>query len=234
MSSFAFFVGAVLPYTAALVFVAAMAYRFRVWFITPQPAKMTLFPAPEGSVTASILADVLFFPRLFKSDRNLWFMSWIFHASLALVAVGHLRVATGLIDRMLFSIGLSEDGVHWMSDTLGGAAGIVMIATGLLLLGRRMAVARVREVSDVSDYFALCLLISIIATGDLMRFGEPFDLEETRLWARSLLAFSPVVPTSPLFLTHALLAQLLIVYIPFSKILHFGAVFFTQALVQKS
>jgi nitrate reductase gamma subunit len=36
-----------------------------------------------------------------------------------------------------------------------------------------------------------------------------------------------------MFLLHALLAQILILYIPFSKILHFGGVFFTQALVHR-
>lgn len=233
MSPFAFFVGAVLPYAVVLTFVPGMAYRFRVWFGTPQPGKMTLFPAPEGSLAGSILADVLFFPRLFKGDRALWFMSWVFHVSLALVVVGHVRVVTGLIDRMLFSVGVSDDGIRWMSETLGGAAGIIMVATGLLLLVRRAMTARVREVSSFSDFFALLLLLSIIVTGDLMRFGAHFDLAQTRIWARSLLLFSPDVPASPVFLTHALLAQALIMYIPFSKILHFGGIFFTQALVQR-
>ena len=66
-----------------------------------------------------------------------------------------------------------------------------------------------------------------------MRFvGEHFDLEQTRVWAASLLTLSPVVPASTMFLLHALFAQLLILFIPFSKILHFGGIFFTQALVK--
>ena len=232
MEGFAFFVGGVLPYFAVLVFVVGMAHRFYTWKKTPQPGKMTLFPAPKGMV-GGILKEVLFFPSLFRGDRTLWYMSWIFHAMIALVFVGHLRVVTGAIDAMLIPF-LGEGGVSLMSTTAGGAAGVVMLATGVLLLIRRTSTERVKQITTVSDVFALLLLLSIVFTGDLMRFsGTHFDLALTRTWAASLLAFSPVVPQNGMFLVHALLAQVLFMYIPFSKILHFGGVFFTQALVQR-
>ena len=234
MDGFAFFVGGVLPYLAIAIFVIGMGYRIQVWRKTPQPGKMTLTPAPEGSLIKNLLAEALFFPSLFKGDRTLWVFSWIFHASLALVAVGHIRVITGLIDQLLFAVGVSASGVDWMSSTLGGAAGIIMLATGTLLLIRRFTTRRVKEITNFSDFFALLLLISIIVTGDLMRFtGAHFDLALTRAWAYSLLTFSPAVPQNSMFLIHALLAQALFMYIPFSKIMHFGGVFFTQALIQR-
>jgi nitrate reductase gamma subunit len=161
-------------------------------------------------------------------------MSWFFHVTLALVALGHLRVVTGLIDSTLMSMGMTAEGVAQMSSTVGGAAGIVLIVTGLLLLVRRLTVPRVREISGMPDFFALLLVISIIATGNAMRFGAHVDLALTRQWAASLLAFSPVVPQNDMFLLHTLLALVLFMYIPFSKILHFGGIFFTQALVKRS
>ena len=109
-----------------------------------------------------------------------------------------------------------------------------MLGTGGLLLVRRLALRRVRQISGAPDFFALLLLIGIIATGDLMRFGAHFDLAQTRVWAWSLLTFAPEIPEDGTFLIHALLAMLLIMYIPFSKILHFGGIFFTQALVKRS
>jgi nitrate reductase gamma subunit len=233
MNGFAFFVGGVLPYAALAIFVVGMGYRFYVWFKTPQPGKMTLFPAPRGSLTKGVLAEVFFFPSLFRGDRSLWLMSWTFHLTLALVFLGHLRVFTGLIDQLLYRMGVSPEGVSWMSSTIGGAAGIVMVATLLLLFIRRLTSQRVREITRFSDLFALVLLLGIVVTGDMMRFAGHFDLGQTRIWAVSLLAFSPQVPQNGLFLLHALLAQLLLIYIPFSKILHFGGVFFTQALVQR-
>lgn len=233
MDAFAFIVGGVLPYLTIVIFLVGMIYRFSSWFKTPQPGKMTLFPAPE-SASRSVLAEALLFPSLFKGDKMLWSFSWIFHATLALVFLGHLRVFTALIDRMLMAMGMSPDAIGTMSATVGGAAGIVLLATGVLLLVRRLTIQRVREISGVPDFFALLLLIAIVVTGDLMRLGAHFDLEQTRIWAWSLLTFSPEIPKNGMFLTHALLAILLIMYIPFSKILHFGGIFFTQALIKRS
>jgi nitrate reductase gamma subunit len=121
-----------------------------------------------------------------------------------------------------------------MSYYSGGAAGIVLLATGILLFVRRLSIKKVREISSMPDYLAPLLLVVIIATGDLMRFAGHFDLNETRVWAASLLTFSPIVPQDGMFLLHLALAQLLIVFIPFSKILHFGGIFFTQALIKRS
>ena len=232
MNALGFFVGGVLPYVTILVFLIGMAYRFRSWFTTPQPGKMTLFPAPK-SMGSSVIAETFFFPSLFRGDKVLWAFAWIFHATLALVFLGHVRVFTGLADRMLMSLGMSPDAINTMSSSVGGAAGIVLLATGVLLLLRRMTIKRVREISGVPDFFALLLLIAIIGTGDLMRFGTHFDLAQTHEWTWSLLTFSPKVPQNGMFLVHALLAMLLIIYIPFSKVLHFGGIFFTHALVKR-
>lgn len=232
MNAFAFFVGGILPYLTVLVFVVGMVYRFYVWIKAPQPGKMTIFPS-GGSTAGGVLKETLFFPSLFKGDKVLWTFSWLFHVTLALVVLGHLRVFTGLIDRMLLGMGMSPEGINTMSAGVGGAAGLVLLATGILLLVRRLAMQRVREISGFGDFFALLLVIAIITTGDLMRLGAHFDLEQTRVWAWSLLNFSPVVPMNGAFLVHALLAMVLFMYIPFSKILHFGGIFFTQALVKR-
>jgi nitrate reductase gamma subunit len=233
-SSCAFVIGGVLPYVVVLTFVPAVVCRFRAWSRIPKGRSLTLFPAPRGSAARSMLAEALFFPRLFKSDRPFWCISWVFHASLALVAAGHLRLVTSSVDEALLSLGLSREGLTAMSDALGSTAGILMLGTGALLLVRRITTARVREASDASDFVALLLVLSIVVTGDLMRFGSSVELAQTRAWASSLLVFAPAVPSDPTFLIHALLAQLLIMYVPFSRILHFGGIFFTQALVQKA
>jgi nitrate reductase gamma subunit len=229
------FVGGILPYITIVAFVAGMAYRLRAWKKAPQPAKMTLFPAGEpGANVGKVISEALLFPSLFKGDKSLWAMSWVFHATLALVFFGHMRVLTGAIDRLLIGFGMTADGVTWMSSTFGGAAGVILAATAVLLLVRRFTVQRAREITLVGDFVILALLLAIIMTGNLMRFsGSHFDLAQTHVWAWSVLTFSPKVPADGMFLWHALLAQLLIIFIPFSKILHFGGIFFTQALVKR-
>jgi len=140
---------------------------------------------------------------------------------------------SGFIDSTLMSMGMTTEQIAQMSTTTGGAAGIVLLVTGALLLLRRLTIPRVREISGIPDFFALLLVIGVVVTGNAMRFGTHVDLALTREWVASLLAFSPKVPAHDMFLLHALLAFVLFMYIPFSKILHFGGIFFTQALVKR-
>ena len=150
------------------------------------------------------------------------------------MALGHLRVITGLIDSVMLAMGMSAEGINGLSATAGGAAGIVLMLTAILLLVRRFTIPRVREITLAPDVVALLLLLAIILSGNAMRFGAHFDLAETRVWAWSLLTFSPTVPASGGFLLHAFFGFLLLMYIPFSKVMHFGGIFFTQTLVKRS
>ncbi len=196
---------------------------------------MTLFPAP-GNVATGTLAEILFFPSLFRGDKALWFFSWTFHVSLALIFDSSCRVVTGLIDSMLISFGMNQAGVNAMSTYSGTAAGFVMMASGAVLLLRRLATQRVREITSFGDIFALALILGVVITGNLMRVmpAAHVDLAATRVWIGTLVTFSPEVQGLPtMFLIHALLGQLVFMYIPFSKILHLGGIFFTQPLIQR-
>ena len=71
-----------------------------------------------------------------------------------------------------------------------------------------------------------------------MRFGaEHFDLALARDYFAGLATFSNVMDmtilTNNVFLLHMCLAFALIMVIPFSKILHFGGIFFTHQLIRK-
>lgn len=223
----------ILPYASIVIFVAGMIYRLRIWSRLPQPS-MTLFPQPSGGDKKGILAEVFFFPKLFGSDKLLWSMAWIFHICLAMIALGHLRVIFDF-SFLWNALGMTPADVDSMSATLGGAAGIVVLAVFLGIMFRRMLLQRVREISSGSDWIALFLLLAILTTGNLMRFGPHFDLAQTRAWFMSLITFSEVTaPVGMAFLWHVMLGQLLFIYIPYSKILHFGGVFFSQTAIHRS
>ena len=233
-------VGVVLPYVAVLVFVAGMIYRLYTWKKLASPA-MTLFPAPptQRANAMNTLKEVVLFKSLFYGDRVLWVLAWVFHAVLALIVLGHFRVVTGLIDAMLEPV-LGEEGVHAMSSGAGGAAGVAILITVVLLLIRRMVLPRAREITGAADYLAMGLIGAAIFTGNMMRFGgERYDgfLIQTREYFGALATFSNATAmtalTDGLFLVHMTLGFLLIMLIPFSKILHLGGIFFTHQLIRK-
>lgn len=234
-TTLSYFILGILPYITFAVFLAGMAYRFRVWMRAPQPVSITLFPAPQGrpATFLGVLKGAFLFPGLFKGDRILWIFAWIFHAVLGLVILGHARVVTDF-PRLWAALGIDADR---MSTVLGGAAGVVLMIFTILLFVRRLTVARVREVSTSPDYFALFLVAAVVLSGNIMRFGEHFDLEVTRTYFSRLATFSldpSTVPANAALTVHFLLGQLLIMVIPFSKIMHFGGIFFTQTVIQRA
>jgi len=234
-----FLIGGVLPYMALLVFVIAMVFRIRSWMKLPAPS-MTLFPAPPqgGKATAiNTVKEAVFFRSLFRGDRSLWLFAWSFHVVLALIFVGHLRVVSN-VDQVFMNMGMTEAGIQGMSSGAGGAAGVIILLTAVVLLFRKLLIPRVKEITSVSDVLALVLIGAILITGNMMRFGaEHFDLTLTREYFASLASFGSVADAGALqngvFLIHMCLALLLLMYIPFSKILHFGGIFFTHQLIRK-
>jgi nitrate reductase gamma subunit len=234
-----FIVGGILPYVAIVIFVAGMAYRFYTWKKAPSPA-MTLFPSAEtpGSNAVNTLKEATLFTSLFRGDRILWGFAWAFHIVLALIFMGHLRVFTN-VDSVLMQAGMSEAAIQFMSSSAGGAAGVLVVITAVFLLVRRLVVKRVRQITGFGDYFALLLIGAILITGNMMRFGaEHFDLTLARDYFASLATFKGVgdaaVLSNDVFMVHMGLALLLVICIPFSKILHFGGIFFTHQLIRKS
>ncbi|NQT38276.1 MAG: respiratory nitrate reductase subunit gamma [Planctomycetes bacterium] len=231
-------VGVVLPYMALVVFVAGMIYRINSWKKLASPS-MTLFPAPptSGENTINMLKEVALFKSLFHGDRVLWVLAWSFHVVLALIFVGHFRVFTGLVDAML-GVFMSTEAIQAMSGGAGGAAGVLILAALILLLVRRMTLQRAQEVTGPADYLALLLLGVIVFTGNMMRFSaHHFDLTLTHEYFAALATFSVSTSQAALqnnvFLVHLCLALVLIMAIPFSKILHLGGIFFTHQLIRK-
>ena len=229
------FVGVFFPYLTAVVFIAGMVYRIRKWNKAPV-GKMTLSPWP---ITASekwtkILTEVLVFKQLFDGNKSLWAGTWVFHAALALIIVGHSRVVTDF-PRLWNMLGMSNANVDSMSNIVGGAAGVIVLAMGIYLLIRRLTVRHVSEISDTEDYVTLFLILAIIVTGDIVRFGTHFDLNQTREYFAGLVTFQAVsVPSNPYFLLHFFLGQVLIMYMPFSKFLHIPGIFYSKSVLYQA
>jgi len=212
-----------------------MAYRITTWVRTPQPGAITIFPAPkEGRSTFfKVLKESFLFPGIFRGDKLLWVFAWLFHITLAFIFIGHVRVFMDF-PKLWTALGINADK---MSAISGGIAGILIAIFALLLLLRRAAIVRVREITNFPDIFALILILAIIMTGNAMRFGEHFELNEARVYFSHLFTFSVTstsIPQSGMFALHFLLAQILIMFIPFSKILHFGGIFFTQTVLRRA
>jgi nitrate reductase gamma subunit len=83
-------------------------------------------------------------------------------------------------------------------------------------------------ISGLPDYFALILLGLIAGTGIVLKYWAHVYLVDVKAFTLGLMTLRPVAPPAhPLFLMHFVLVALLMLYFPFSKLLHAGGVFFS-------
>lgn len=213
-----------LAYFAAFVFLIGLLSKLYGYYRTPMPWPEVVTPAPEteGGVIARILSDILLFPNLFKADKYLWLGAWIFHISLAAILFRHTRYFTYPVPGLVLYM-----------ETVALLFGYIFGLAAVYLFWRRMALKRTLYVSTLPDYFALVLLGAIAGTGIMMSYWAHAYLVDVKAFLLGLMTFHPVaVPKHPLFIVHFLLATSLMIYFPFSKLLHAGGVLLTPSHTQ--
>ena len=103
----------------------------------------------------------------------------------------------------------------------------LMVAGLAYLLARRFFDSKVRYLSLPTDYFALYLLLGIALTGILMRHVEKVDVVQVKAAIAGWASFQPVAPVGVglWYFVHIAFVSMLLVYFPFSKLLHAPGVF---------
>lgn len=208
-----------LGYFAGITFVLGLLWRLVGYVRTPTRVPMVVTPAPTSDAGAAmrVAGDVLIFPALFKADKALWAGAWLFHAALFLILTRHLRYFTYPVPGI--SLALSPVAL-WIGYLFG--------LTALFLLWRRLALPRALYISGIPDYFALILLGLIAGTGIVMKYWSHVYLVDVKAFILGLMTLRPAPPPPhPLFLLHFVLVALLMLYFPFSKLLHAGGIFFS-------
>ncbi len=217
---------AVLLTIATLFMLGGIIRKARQYHATPAPLKIPVTPAPKstGGVVLRMAKEVVLFASLFRSSKWTWIFGWIFHVSLALAFIRHLRYVIdpdGPLGFMMPVIGL------WVVQTAGKYAVFGMIIGLGGLLARRFLVARVRYISAPSDYLMLILLLAITLSGFVMSFVSYVDITAVKTFMLGMLSFNyQELPEGTALLIHLLLVAVLGFVLPISKLLHIPGVFY--------
>ncbi|MBA3027807.1 MAG: menaquinol oxidoreductase [Desulfobacteraceae bacterium] len=206
-------------------------------------------PSSGWGVLARMALEIFLFRSLFRNTKMsleesklsykweiwLWVGALAFHYSFLVVILRHLRF---FFEPVPLCIKLIEtlDGffrIEFMSNILQvGLPGIYI--SGLVLLGavtflflRRIVIPQVRYISLAADYFPLFLIMGIAITGIMMRYFTKVDIVAIKGLAMGLVTFNWTVPEgiSSLFYIHLFFVSVLLVYFPFSKLMHLGGIF---------
>ena len=168
-------------------------------------------------------------PKLtYESSKWLWLFGIVFHYSFLIVILRHLRL-------FMQPVPPCVELVETLDSLLQVGAPFMYITDATILLAllclflRRLWNPHVRYISLANDYFPLFLILAIVCSGVLMRYFARgnVDIEAIKQLALGLVTFQPTIagPISSIFYVHLFLVCVLLVYFPFSKLMHMGGVF---------
>lgn len=210
---------AALFYISAAVLLVGVSWKIVDYARTPSPLLIPTTPAPTttGGVVLRMFREVVLFESLFKANLWTWAAGWLFHVSLALVLIRHLRYFT-------------EPVWSWvaLAQPFGLYAGLSMVLGLCGLWARRIFVERIRYISTPSDHLMLVLLILIAGSGLFMKLYSHTDVIGVKSFFLGMMRFDlqPLPADGALYLHLLLVASLLLIF-PFSKLLHAPGVFFS-------
>jgi nitrate reductase gamma subunit len=200
--------------------------------------------APSGlaGVVGRMALEVLFFRSLFRNtrvellpekqkvsylaDKTLWAAAMAFHWAMLIIILRHFRFFIEPVPAWVSAL-QSVDGFFQVGLPVYYGTTFLMVAGLAFLLARRFVDRKVRYISLPTDYFALYLLIGIALTGILMRHVEKVDVVQVKAAIAGWASFQPVAPVGVglWYFAHVVLVSVLLVYFPFSKLLHAPGVF---------
>ena len=198
-------------------------------------------PSTTVGVIWRMALEVLLFKSLFRNDRAelvgpgralyrgnrlLWLGGLIFHWSLLVILLRHLKLFFEPVP-LFITVLQNIDGLFLVSTPTLLMTDVFILSSLVYLFLRRIVDPQIRYISLFSDYFPLLLLLGIAISGLLMRHFFRVDLLEVKRFALGILSFSPFVPKGlgVIFYVHLFLVSALLTYFPFSKLMHMGGVF---------
>ncbi|MBZ5497237.1 MAG: sulfate reduction electron transfer complex DsrMKJOP subunit DsrM [Acidobacteriia bacterium] len=198
-------------------------------------------PSTKVGVAARMALEILLFRSLFRNTRAdvrnrprmvygeekfLWLGALAFHWSFLIIFLRHLRFFMEPVPGLVLVL-QSLDGFFQVGTPVLYLTDVIIIIALVYLLLRRLRNPQLRYISLFTDYFALCMLLGLAATGIWMRYLAKVDILPIKEIAVGLVTFSPRIPegAAPLFNAHLLLVCTLLAYFPFSKLMHLAGVF---------
>ncbi len=162
----------------------------------------------------------------YASSKFLWVFALMFHYSFLVIIIRHMRL---FFEPVPGFVRLAEflDGIFQISAPNVYLTNALFVVSLAYLIYRRFADAKVNYISLVQDYFPLFLILAIALSGIYMRYVTQADIVGIKAITMGMLGMKFVVREgiqTPFFI-HVFLVSVLLMYFPFSKLMHAGGVF---------
>lgn len=198
-------------------------------------------PSTTAGVIGRMVLEIFCFRSLFRntkmelaegpklsygSSKWLWLGALAFHYSFFIILIRHIRFFTEPVPAPFQFLDML-DGILQIGVPQLYITEVIILAALSYLFLRRIVVPQLRYISLPADYFPLFLIFGIVVSGILMRYFIRTDLISVKELAMGLVTFHPKTPEGigAIFYIHIFLVSILMVYFPWSKLMHMGGIF---------
>jgi nitrate reductase gamma subunit len=205
------FITGIFPYIAVALFLLGTAWRFVRWLSMPAHVKWTLYPVPEGVAgQLRYMAKEMFtFETLYKFNRRLWFGSFSMHMAMVGVVLFFILYLAG-----------------WSTGFVVQLCLLALVIAPIYIIGLRIYDKNLRLLSNFEEFFNLAFLGSVAAAG--LAASMPHVPVSLRLYFLGLIEFRPDASfLSTVHILAVFLGGLFLIYLPFSKMIHYVSKYFT-------
>jgi nitrate reductase gamma subunit len=242
----------IIAYVLLLLSVAVFLYKARKMAGLPPHLRWELAPIPhekgkshyggsyleefewwtkprEKSIVNEIVymfKEIFFLKGVLEHNRKLWYFSFPFHIGLYLLGA---MVIFMFITAALVSIGLSQlENITATLLSICAASGYIIGTLGTLgLLVSRLANPNLRNFNTGGTIFNLLFLLAVFTSGGFAFItSADFAVEMTRLAGALFTADLSLTLPSTISL-HCILGLLFLAFLPFTRMIHFVAKYFT-------
>ena len=251
-----------LTYCCLLIFISGIVWRVYKYASLPVHLRWELYPVaheigrPYGGSyledadwwhrpqkinlwgeSTVFLREIIFFREYFYSNRRFWSFVYPFHLGLFLLVIWIVMILAGSIltlNGLRVSAASPYFGlplVYYLSLISGVAAFILGIFGTVGLLIKRSYDEDLRNYTAPIDYFNLTGILLVFLTGLLFWIMEDPSFDVARGYVKSLITFN-FPEKGPIMTINIVLSCLLLAYMPFTRMMHYVAKYFTYHKVR--
>jgi nitrate reductase gamma subunit len=191
---------------------------------------------PFGEFTV-FMREILFFREYYKSKRGFWYFVYPFHIGLFLILLWVLLLLLGAllqINGLTVSATTPNAGittVYYLTIAVGLCSFITGIFGNIGLLVKRFIDSDLTNYTDPIDYFNLVCILAIFVLGFLGWLIDGQSFNEGRNYITSIILFKPA-QSSLLTIAFVSLSLIFLAYMPFTRMMHYVAKYFTYHKVR--
>jgi len=254
----------ILVYCSILVFLIAVAARFKKYASAPLHLRWELYPVAheaekkeyggsyyeeldwykkpvKKSLVSELTAmaeEIFLLKGVYENNRGLWYVSYPFHLGFYLL-VGLLGLLVAGALAQWIGVSVASGSTSWIgaalfyATLLCGYAGLTLALLGCVgLLVKRVQDPALRPMTSPADYCNLGYILLLLATALAAWLFTDQTFSATRGVVLSLIRFQGIEGASGPILLELVLFSLFLLYMPFTRMTHFFAKYFTYHKVR--